>query len=151
MEYSIHNILAASLDKSDYAVGIDLQKLQNILSRIDYAMIRRRRITYNLLHQEFDILDEFGIGVSFRDVFFLLAYHNLITNREALTFVISFNKLLFSLNFICSSSKWDWRSLDSLLANVIEIRRVQSLLRMMRPRQRFLAFREQQEACKFTV
>lgn len=93
VEYSIPNIMVACKPsaESEYTwpssrvvAGIDLTKLDNVLSGIDYGSIRRRRAIYSRLYHEASISHQQGRGISFTDMLLLLAHHKLIVDREAL-------------------------------------------------------------------
>ena len=64
--------------------GIDLYKLDRLLSGIDHKAIRKRATIYSRLYHEALISQEPGKGISFTNMLLMLAHHKLIDDREAL-------------------------------------------------------------------
>ncbi|EJT98090.1 hypothetical protein DACRYDRAFT_118858 [Dacryopinax primogenitus] len=66
--------------------GLDMRKLENVLSGMDRAEIHRRRARYNRLYHEAIIVDENNArrGISFTDMLIMLAHYKLIKDETAL-------------------------------------------------------------------
>ena len=64
--------------------GINLTKLNGILSGLDNNKIRKRRTLYARMYNEAMISQEPGKGISFTNMLLMLAHHKLIEDREAL-------------------------------------------------------------------
>ena len=94
-EYSIPNIVNHCRGSADsemnwsprIVAGIDVGKLEAVLSGLDYEAIRKRRAVYSRLYHEASISHEPGRGISFNDMLILLAHHKLIVDGEALVYV----------------------------------------------------------------
>ncbi|KAF8548118.1 hypothetical protein OG21DRAFT_1489654 [Imleria badia] len=85
--YSTASILAACHDKSNKnskTGGINLRKLNKLLNKIDFRMIRRRRAVYMRIYHEANAMYYQSKGISFTEMLVLLAHHTLINDREAL-------------------------------------------------------------------
>lgn len=90
VEYSIPNILAVckepdmirSPPNPPYKVNLD--KLDSVLSGVDYNTIRKRRAIYSRLYHEAIISHEPGRGMHFNGMLLLLAHHKIIVDGEAL-------------------------------------------------------------------
>ncbi|KAJ3718090.1 Ion transport protein-domain-containing protein [Lentinula guzmanii] len=115
---------------SNYAEGLDINKLNNVLDGIDYSTIRKRRAIYNRLYHEATIAHQQGRGISFTDMLLLLAHHKLIKDSEAL--------VLRDLVIRTETNK--------LVTDLVNLDRVQSLLKMISLRRRFLAHLERKRA-----
>jgi hypothetical protein len=85
VDLAVPNIVEASRNGPN---SLDLNRLSNILSGIDYASIRERRKLYSRLYYEASISHRQGRGIGFTDMLILLAHHKLIVDRDALMFVI---------------------------------------------------------------
>ncbi|KAJ3763499.1 Ion transport protein-domain-containing protein [Lentinula raphanica] len=110
--------------------GLDINKLNNVLDGIDYTAIRKRRAIYNRLYHEATIAHQQGRGISFTDMLLLLAHHKLIKDSEAL--------VLRDLVIRTETNK--------LVTDLVNLDRVQSLLKMISLRRRFLAHLERKRA-----
>lgn len=128
-QQSVHAILAGCQDNSKKATktgGVNLKKLNNILNRVDYNSIRKRRNTYSRLYHEARILSLRSGGLSFTDMLLLLAHHKLIDDREALVL----RDLVVR------------QETNRLVADLVNLDRVRSLLRMISQRRKYLLERE---------
>jgi hypothetical protein len=102
VEYSVRNIVVACTDPQDadytwpskFVDRLDLNKLGQMLNRIDYVTIRRRRNVYSRLYHEASISHQQGRGISFTDMLLMLAHHKLIDDREALVSVVLLSSVL---------------------------------------------------------
>lgn len=86
-QYSTASILAACQDKSkkgNRTGGIHVRKLNKLLNKIDFGVIRKRRAVYMRIYHEASVICYRGGGISFTDMLVLLAHHKLIDDREAL-------------------------------------------------------------------
>ncbi|RDB21766.1 Calcium-channel protein cch1 [Hypsizygus marmoreus] len=134
-EYSIPNIKAACKASTEPEMnwssrivdGIDMGKLDAVLSGVDYAQIRKRRAIYSRLYHEASISHQQGRGISFNDMLVLLAHHKLIVDGEAL--------ILKDLVVRTETNK--------LVTDLVNLDRVRSLLKTISHRRRFLAYKEQ--------
>ncbi|KAI6001926.1 Ion transport protein-domain-containing protein [Pisolithus albus] len=121
-QQSVHAILAGCQDnsrKANKTGGVNLKKLNNILNR-------KTRNTYSRLYHEARILSLRSGGLSFTDMLLLLAHHKLIDDREAL--------VLQDLVVRQETNK--------LVADLVNLDRVRSLLRMISQRRKYLLERE---------
>ncbi|KAJ3774978.1 hypothetical protein FB446DRAFT_726705 [Lentinula raphanica] len=136
-QYNIRNIAAAQSTltndqpwpmpyNTNVVGGLDINKLNNVLDGIDYTAIRKRRAIYNRLYHEATIAHQQGRGILFTDMLLLLAHHKLIKDSEAL--------VLRDLVIHTETNK--------LVTDLVNLDRVQSLLKMISLRQRFLAHLE---------
>lgn len=130
-EFNFKEIAAKCKSHKEYdggslSEGLDLEKVSRILDTIDYSAIRRRRSIYNRLYHESVLFHEKGKGISFTNMLLMLAHHKLIDDREAL--------VLKDLVIRTEQNK--------LVSDLVNLDRVQSLLRMTTLRRRFLAHRE---------
>jgi len=66
--------------------GLSLIKLDAILSRIDFDVIRQRRQTYEHLYWEACVTDDYGKGISFTSMLLLLCHYKLIDDEQALKY-----------------------------------------------------------------
>lgn len=106
------------------AYGIDLDKLEDALSRLDPQELRMRRQRLNRIYHE-AISSDKGRGVSFTAMLFVLAYHKLVarpTNLEVSEFI-------------------ERRAEMDRIDSAINLERVRGLLRTVYVRRRFLALR----------
>lgn len=69
--------------------AVDVGKLQQITSHIDYTKVRARRQTFARLYNEARISEEPGRGIGFTAMLLLLAHHKLIEDEEALQYAVS--------------------------------------------------------------
>jgi hypothetical protein len=66
--------------------GFSWRKLDSILSRIDFDVIRHRRQTYDHLYWEACVTDDHGKGISFTSMLLLLCHYKLIDDEQALKY-----------------------------------------------------------------
>ncbi|TFK38523.1 high-affinity cell membrane calcium channel [Crucibulum laeve] len=140
-EYSIPNVMAACVPDPEgdqpssprrVRFGIDLDKLNRVLSTIDYSSIRKRKAVYSRLYHEAIITHQQGLGMSFTDMLMLLAHHKLIVDAEAL--------VLKDLVVRTETNK--------LVTDLVNLDRVRSLLKTISRRRRFLAYLEQKRTAE---
>ncbi|TFK68921.1 hypothetical protein BDN72DRAFT_646515 [Pluteus cervinus] len=136
-ENNIKNILAVCQEPpkpgeedKPYNHRIDMEKLSKVLNNIDYTSIRKRRAVYTRLYHEALISDHQGRGMSFTSMLFLLAHHRLIVDRDALVFK----------DLVARTEK------TKVVTDLVNLDRVQSLLKTIWHRRRFLKEREAQRA-----
>jgi hypothetical protein len=96
VEYSIPNLVRASIpDPVDNAAGrllvvtgvkraVDIRRIEELISRIDYNKVRQRRQAFARLYNEARISDDAGKGISFTAMLVMLAQHKLIDDEKAL-------------------------------------------------------------------
>ncbi|KAG6861044.1 hypothetical protein C0995_004545 [Termitomyces sp. Mi166 len=134
-EYNIPNIVKHCRESADsemnwssrIVAGVDMGKLEAVLSGIDYEAIRKRRAVYNrLYHEASSISHRPGRGISFNDMLILLAHHKLIVDGEAL--------VLKDLVIRTETNR--------LVTDLVNLDRVRSLLKTISHRRRFLAHKE---------
>lgn len=128
-EQSVDAILAGCRDKSKRSTktgGVNLKKFNNILNKIDYSNIRKRRNTYSRLYHEAHIMSLHSGGLSFTNMLLLLAHHKLIDDREALVL----RDLVVRQETI------------KLVTDLVNLDKVRSLLRMISQRRKHLLERE---------
>ncbi|KAG6833310.1 hypothetical protein H0H87_008942 [Tephrocybe sp. NHM501043] len=106
--------------------GVDLGKLEAVLSGLDYTAVRKRRAIYSRLYHEASISHQQGRGISFNDMLILLAHHKLIVDGEALV-----------LKDLVKRTET-----NRLVTDLVNLDRVRSLLKTISHRRRFLAHRE---------
>ncbi|KAH7886746.1 Ion transport protein-domain-containing protein, partial [Phlebopus sp. FC_14] len=124
-DHSISAILAVCRDNSRRTLkteGVNLRKLNKMLSKIDYDAIRKRRITYTRLYHEATITYRQGRAISFTDMLILLAHHNLIVDDEALTMKDLIKR----------------QETNKLVMDLVNLDKVRSLMRMSSLRREFL-------------
>ncbi|THH14934.1 hypothetical protein EW146_g5467 [Bondarzewia mesenterica] len=135
VEYNVPEILATckatgdtdtSWNRSTIIEGVDLDKLNRNLSRIDYSAIRKRRNLYSRLYHEASISHQHGKGISFTDMLLLLSHHKLIVDKDAL--------ILKDLVVRTETNK--------LVTDLVNVDRVRSYLKCITYRRRFLAQRD---------
>ncbi|KAF8509855.1 Ion transport protein-domain-containing protein [Hysterangium stoloniferum] len=114
-------------DSSLFAPELDLRKLQLILMTLDTQSIRQRRMLYNRLYHETRLSFERGKGISFTNMLLMLAHNKLITDKEAL-----------SVKDILARQE-----ITRMVSDAVNMDRVESLLRMIYHRRRFLRFVEE--------
>jgi hypothetical protein len=71
--------------------AVDITRLQDMISHIDYDKVRDRRRTFARLYNEARISEEPGKGIGFTAMLLLLAHYKLIDDEEALQSVYHFN------------------------------------------------------------
>jgi hypothetical protein len=129
---------------------LDLGKLNDVLSRIDYSSIRKRRELYSRLYYEAIISQVPGRGISFTDMLLLLAHYKLIVDRDALVSVTNRSRF-------CSNTHVFPNSLPDLIIRTetnklvtdrVNLDRVRSLLKRISRRRRFQAYMDEVEAEK---
>ncbi|KAL8422873.1 hypothetical protein RB596_003231 [Gaeumannomyces avenae] len=64
--------------------GIDLQRLNERLARIDVDKVRERRRRYNLFFEEIMVLADPDKGIAFGTVLMILAHYNIISDSKSL-------------------------------------------------------------------
>ncbi|KAJ7583970.1 Ion transport protein-domain-containing protein [Mycena floridula] len=146
VEYQIPNITAAvRADPSDEFTspytprsrvlgGVDVVKLDQILSSIDYAAVRRRRATYIRLLNEANLISgKDKAGMSFTAMLMLLAHHKLIVDREAL-----------NLKDLVARTE-----INKIVTDLVNLDRVKSLLSTISCRRRFLAKQARNRAAMY--
>jgi len=129
-EFHIKNVVATCKERSSSVgmppamndAGVDLLKLTKVLDKIDYASIRKRRAIYTRLYHEAILSDQEGRGISFTSMLFLLAHHKLIVDRDALVFK----------DLVARTEK------AKFVTDCVNLDRVQSLLKTISHRRRFL-------------
>ncbi|KDQ58077.1 hypothetical protein JAAARDRAFT_69375 [Jaapia argillacea MUCL 33604] len=134
-EFSIPSVFAASIvtgmeghqQANKAGQAVDVSKLNTVLNRIDYTAVRKRRLLYSRLYHEAMLFHEKGRGMSFNNMLLLLAHHKLIDDREAL--------VLHDLVIRTEQNR--------LVSDLVNVDRVQSMLKMITLRRRFLAHREE--------
>jgi voltage-dependent calcium channel len=77
------------MNLSPHALGIDLSRLHMALSTLDAETTRQRRLLYNRLYHEARLTFERGKGISFTNMLLMLAHNKLITDKEALRWVLT--------------------------------------------------------------
>ncbi|KAG5336000.1 hypothetical protein C0989_012339 [Termitomyces sp. Mn162] len=133
-EYSIPNIVNYCRESADPEInwssrivaGVDMGRLEAVLSGLDHEAIRKRRTVYSRLYHEASISHEPGRGISFNDMLILLAHHKLIVDGEALV-----------LKDLVARTET-----NRLVTDLVNLDRVRSLLKTISHRRRFLAHRE---------
>ncbi len=99
-EYHVKNLVAASTVKEvsqrsplppldqhgESSKGFSPRKLDAVLSRIDFGLIRDRRQTYDHLYWEACVTDDYGKGISFTSMLLLLCHYKLIDDDQALKY-----------------------------------------------------------------
>lgn len=129
VEYSIPSIISACEDDDIQKFGtqkLNPRKVNKLLRKIDFNVIRQRRAIYCRLLHEASIIDRHRKGISFTDMLFLLAHHKLIVDCDAL----ELKDLIVR------------QGTNKLVSDLVNLDRVRSLLKMISLRRRFLAERE---------
>jgi hypothetical protein len=100
-EFSISNLIRSSipdpvlnasgrvLTATGVKTAVDVNRLQEIISQIDYNKVRERRRVFARLYNEARISEEPGKGIGFTAMLMLLAHYKLIQDEEALQYVPS--------------------------------------------------------------
>jgi hypothetical protein len=91
-EYSVPSIVSTCEDiqKTVTTEGtkeeraLNPRKVNKVLRKIDFDVIRQRRAVYCRLFHEASIIESHHKGISFTEMLFLLAHHKLIVDRDAL-------------------------------------------------------------------
>jgi hypothetical protein len=91
-EYSVPSIVSTCKDAAKIVtkegtkeeMTLNPRKINKVLMKIDFDVIRQRRAVYCRLFHEASIIDSHRKGISFTDMLFLLAHHKLIVDRDAL-------------------------------------------------------------------
>lgn len=94
-EDSVHRILedvrvatpaprGNSIASVSQATGIDLQKLNERLARIDIKKVRAQRRRYNIFYEEVMVSADPDRGISFTAVLMVLAHYNVINDNKSL-------------------------------------------------------------------
>lgn len=73
-----------------YHTGIDLEKLNRRLARIDVAKVRERRRRFNIFFEEVMVSADPERGISFTTVLMILAHYNIINDSKSLRYVSFF-------------------------------------------------------------
>ncbi|KAH8826844.1 Ion transport protein-domain-containing protein [Flagelloscypha sp. PMI_526] len=133
-EFQVPNILRACQGAPQYGHtwmvdGIDMHKLSHVTRTIDYKAIRRRRAVYERLYHEAYMSHKKGLGISFTDMLMLLAHHKLIVDKEALVLK----------DLVTRTQK------TKLVADLVNLHRVQSMLLTIHYRRKFLAHLEEKQ------
>lgn len=129
-EYSVPSIVSTCIDAPKIVTKEEMtlnpQKINRVLRKIDFDVIRQRRAVYCRLFHEASIIDSHRKGISFTDMLFLLAHHKLIVDRDAL----ELKDLIVR------------QRTNKLVLDLVNLDRVRSLLKMISLRRRYLAERE---------
>jgi voltage-dependent calcium channel len=94
-EYSVGSILddcraqsrdfpRSSIRSGRVVEGIDLNILNERLSKLPVSEIRRRRQRMNIFHQEILVSADPDRGISFTSLLMILAHYNVITDAKSL-------------------------------------------------------------------
>lgn len=138
-EFSVPNLLRGAVpdperysDKSRIADcgdrNVDLSKLRDEMSSVDFQKVRARRRQYVKLWTEARISEEPGRGISFTQMLLLLAHYKLIDDEDALRV----DELLVR------------RAKLERVHDLVSLDRVRGLIRTLYWRRRFLAHQEEQ-------
>jgi hypothetical protein len=133
-EYSVPSIVSTCEDiqKTVTTEGtkeeraLNPRKVNKVLRKIDFDVIRQRRAVYCRLFHEASIIESHHKGISFTEMLFLLAHHKLIVDRDAL----ELKDLVVR------------QGTNKLVSDLVNLDRVRSLLKMISLRRRYLAERE---------
>lgn len=79
---------ASIVSKSQYQTGVDLQKLNQRLARIDVAKVRERRRRFNIFFEEVMVSADPERGISFTTVLMIMAHYNIINDSKSLRYVL---------------------------------------------------------------
>lgn len=154
-EYSIASLLAACQDRSTKGAeeenksrsrtgtGIHVRKLNKLLDKIDFRVIRRRRAVYMRIYHEANVMYYHrGKGISFTDMLVLLAHHKLIDDREALGCVCPCRRRWDDRLTLHRLKELEVREETlKLVAGLVGLDKVRSQLRMISLRRAFLRTR----------
>ncbi|TDZ22128.1 Calcium-channel protein cch1 [Colletotrichum orbiculare MAFF 240422] len=69
---------------SNYSAGIDIQRLNRRLNKIDIAKVRERRRRFNIFFEEVMVSADPDKGISFTSVLMILAHYNIINDSKSL-------------------------------------------------------------------
>ncbi|WWC70741.1 uncharacterized protein I206_104692 [Kwoniella pini CBS 10737] len=139
IEHSIPNMIRNALpDPVDNASGrsfvvtgvkraVDLRRLEDQISQIDYRKVRERRLLFARLYSEAKISEENGRGISFTSMLMMLSHYKLIDDEKAL----QLDDLLVR------------RAKTERVTDLVNLDRVRGLLRTIYWRRRFLASRDE--------
>lgn len=91
-EYSVPSIVStckdirkiATKEGTEVEMTLNPRKVNRVLRKVDFDIIKQRRAVYCRLFHEASIIDSHRKGISFTDMLFLLAHHKLIVDRDAL-------------------------------------------------------------------
>jgi hypothetical protein len=75
---------ATSVATTSAAMGIDLQKLNERIAKIDGKKVRERRHLYNIFYEEVMVSADPELGISFTSVLMILAHYNIISDNKSL-------------------------------------------------------------------
>ncbi|KAG1893620.1 Ion transport protein-domain-containing protein [Suillus fuscotomentosus] len=133
-EYSVPSIVSTCKDIRKIATKegtkveatLNPRKVNKVLRKVDFDIIKQRRAVYCRLFHEASIIDSHCKGISFTDMLFLLAHHKLIVDRDAL----ELKDLIVR------------QGTNKLVSDLVNLDRVRSLLKMISLRRRYLAKRE---------
>ncbi|ODO05658.1 hypothetical protein I350_04717 [Cryptococcus amylolentus CBS 6273] len=137
-EFSIPNIVQRSTPNgSENASGqtsvisgvkhaVDVRRVAQQISQIDYRQVRERRQIYTKLYNEARISEEPGKGISFTAMLVLLAHYKLIDDEQAL----QLDDLLVR------------RAKNERVMDLVNLDRVRGLLRTIYWRRKFIASRD---------
>jgi hypothetical protein len=150
--YRVRDLVAASTSKeidplAQYLCmeGFSLGKLDDILSRIDFDVIRDRRQIYNHLYWEVRVTDDNGKGISFTSMHLLLCHYKLIDDEQALKYVLIPLPLRDCPGiYVCCrlNELVRRRMVTDHVHDLVILDRVRSSLQMVYHRRRFLAHLE---------
>jgi len=109
-----------------YPTGIDLDKLNRRLSRLDVAKIRERRRRFNIFYEEVMVSADPERGISFTTVLMILAHYNIINDNKSLRYVAFFltNFFLFPGYLLTQC-----HSLEEFLRRKLRLQRVEEEVR----------------------
>ncbi|CAE6352806.1 unnamed protein product [Rhizoctonia solani] len=120
----------STITGEEIPVPLNMRRLNSMLNGVDYAEVRARREVYNKLFYEARILEE-QPGISFTNMLLLLAHYKLIDDSKALRQV---------------SEAYRRKITTDHVAELVNLDRVRSLLKMVYYRRIYLQAREQLEA-----
>ncbi|KAJ2913605.1 hypothetical protein MD484_g6819, partial [Candolleomyces efflorescens] len=145
-QYSIPNIksvvmtpdppsfpISGSRSRARWVYGMDLNKLENVLDRLDVAEIRRRKTVYARLYHEASISHEHGRGISLLNMLIMLARYKLPVYAQA--------SMLDGLVIQAEVNK--------LVTDLVNLDKVRSLLSSLPCRRRFLRHLEKKSAVTY--
>jgi hypothetical protein len=123
--------------------AVDVTRLQEMISHIDYSQVRKRRQVFARLYNEARISEEPGKGIGFTAMLMLLAHYKLIEDEEALQSVPLSNvttRLMIRLDDLLMR-----RAKKERVTDLVNFDRVRGFLRTIYWRRKFLAHRENQQ------
>lgn len=131
-EFSVPNMMRAAVpDANSKEViqgtshSVDLRKVEDQISNIDYIHARARRRAYAKLYYEAKMSEEPGRGISFTNMLLMLAHYKLIDDEKALRV----DELLVR------------RAQNERVEDLVNLDRVRGLIRTIYWRNRFLEYR----------